>query len=235
MNMECINPQEIHEGDLLAYVDGAARPGVGEHIARCIFCRAEVAALQVWEQGFHLAFERTNCPETEVLLQYHMNMLPSAAQQKVGKHVKDCDACQVELTRFLPQLGEPSLIEHIQQTGRELIEAILQPLAMRPKTVFRGNASEEVYQAGDYQVVFVKEPPVGAENRWGLEGQVIQKESPTAVLSGQVSLWQAEYLVTQDIVDVFGYFALANVMAGSYTLRIELQTQEIIVSHVTIP
>ena len=42
----CIAPSEIRQGDLVAYLDGAGRPEVTRHIARCPACSAEVEALR---------------------------------------------------------------------------------------------------------------------------------------------------------------------------------------------
>ncbi|MCL4266138.1 MAG: hypothetical protein KJ069_23210 [Anaerolineae bacterium] len=236
MTTKCVNPQEIREGDLLAYMAGAARQEVGKHIAQCPYCAVEVAALRLLEVDFQVALERAYCPETDVLLQYHMRMLPAAERQQVQNHVLNCPDCQVELRHFLPQPTPLSWIEQLQRAGRTLVEAIQLPPPMQPAFVMRGSAQEESYQAGNYQIVLAKEPPIAAENRWGLEGQVIHNENPTAIiLQGRVSLRQTDTLIAQDEVDSFGYFGLANIAAGIYTLHIELQVDDIIVNNVTIP
>lgn len=235
MTTKCVNPQEIREGDLLAYMAGVARQEVGQHIAECAYCAAEVASLRLLEVSFQAALERAYCPETDVLLQYHMNMLSAAERQQVQNHVLTCPDCQAELRHFLPQPAPLSWIERLRQAGRTLVEAIQLPPPMQPTFVLRGSVQEESYQAGNYQIVLAKEPPIAAENRWGLEGQVIHNENPVAVLQGHVSLWQADSLIAQDEVDSFGYFGLANIAAGVYTLHIELQVDDMIVNNVTIP
>ena len=42
----CIAPEEIQEGDLVAYLEGDAPLRVKDHIARCAFCAAEIEALR---------------------------------------------------------------------------------------------------------------------------------------------------------------------------------------------
>lgn len=235
MTTQCVNPQEIHEGDLLAHIGGAARSGVGEHVARCLFCAAEAAALQLLEEQFQTVLYRANCPETDVLLQAHMEMLPTAERRQVQEHITQCSDCQAEVRRFLPKSITPSWRGRLRQAGRTFLEAIEVPAAMRPALVMRGVSPEELYQAGNYQVVLAKQPPIAAENRWEMEGQVIQNEEATAVFPGQVSLWQEESLIARDVVDEFGYFGLANIVAGIYTLHIVLQVDDIIIINVTIP
>ena len=48
----CLAPDEIQEGDLLAYLEGAASSPVARHIARCPVCAAEVESLRDLERLF---------------------------------------------------------------------------------------------------------------------------------------------------------------------------------------
>ncbi len=230
---QCINTAEIQEGDLLAYVWGQARPGVADHVGQCAFCAAETADLRQMERVFQAALYRAECPETDTLLQYHLEVLPNQKQQQVRQHLATCPHCQVELQRFRPKPVQPSWLERLQQAGRTVLEAI-QVSHLEPVLALRGETYQRVYQVGVYQVVLAVEPPIAAENRWGLEGQVMQLAEPTAVLQGQVSLWQAETQITTDVVDEFGYFLLENIAAGEYTLRIELTTDSIIINPITL-
>lgn len=57
MNKQCIAPQEIQEGDLLAYIEGDASPAVVRHIAHCTACAAEVESLREVDVLFSAAFQ----------------------------------------------------------------------------------------------------------------------------------------------------------------------------------
>jgi len=57
MNKQCIAPQEIQEGDLLAYIEGDASQAVVRHIARCTACAAEVESLREVDVLFSAAFQ----------------------------------------------------------------------------------------------------------------------------------------------------------------------------------
>lgn len=230
---QCINTTEIQEGDLLAYVWGESRPEVAAHISRCAFCAAETADLRLLETAFQTALYRADCPETDTLLQYHLGMLPTKQQKQVQTHLTTCSHCQAEIQRFLPKPAQPSWLERLQQTGKTVLEAIQIP-QMQPVLALRGESHQKVYQVGAYQVVLATEPPMAAENRWGVEGQVMQLADPTAVLQGTASLWQADTQVASDTVDEFGYFELENITSGEYTLHIELPTDTIVINPVTL-
>jgi hypothetical protein len=57
MDKQCIAPQEIQEGDLLAYVEGDASPTVVRHIAKCSACAQEVESLREVDLLFSAAFQ----------------------------------------------------------------------------------------------------------------------------------------------------------------------------------
>jgi anti-sigma factor RsiW len=56
----CIAPKEIQEGDLLAYIEGAASGPVSRHIARCSACAAEVEALRLTDSLFRHVLSGAN-------------------------------------------------------------------------------------------------------------------------------------------------------------------------------
>src|SRR5688500_12617448 len=99
---ECVAPDKIKEGDLLAFLEGEAPAAVQAHVARCLHCRNEVTVLQQMNTLFAAALgdERANCPETDELLQYQAGLLNQARQQRVQVHLKTCDYCQDELAEL---------------------------------------------------------------------------------------------------------------------------------------
>lgn len=231
---ECINPAEIQEGDLIAYIWGDARPTVTAHIAQCAFCAAETADLRLMEVAFQTALYRIDCPQTDTLLHYHLGMLSAKEQKQVQEHFVTCPNCRAEAQRFLPQPISPSWLERLSQAGRTVLEAV-QVAQMQPVLALRGEVHQKLYQVGKYQLVLATEPPVATENRWGLEGQVMLLTEITAVLQGRASLWQGDALIANDLVDEFGYFELKNIEAGDYTLHIELLADNLIINPLTIP
>jgi hypothetical protein len=58
----CIAPDELQEGDLVAYMEGVASPDVVRHITRCPACAAEVEALGQIDSMFSAVLNRTPTP-----------------------------------------------------------------------------------------------------------------------------------------------------------------------------
>ena len=57
MDKRCIAPQEIQEGDLLAYIEGEASSAVVRHVAHCAACAQEVQSLREVDVLFSAAFQ----------------------------------------------------------------------------------------------------------------------------------------------------------------------------------
>lgn len=57
----CIAPAEIREGDLLAYLEGAAADRVAAHVAGCQACAAEAVALRLADSLLHRALNQADC------------------------------------------------------------------------------------------------------------------------------------------------------------------------------
>ncbi len=96
----CIAPNEIQDGDLLAYVDGAASAVVTDHLGRCAACQADAAALAALDAELVAALFRAACPPTEDLLAYQVNLLGTGEQAQIRLHVQTCGHCQGELAEL---------------------------------------------------------------------------------------------------------------------------------------
>jgi hypothetical protein len=240
----CVSPEEIQDGDLLAFVEGEASPAVRAHLARCLYCAQEAAALQQVDALFAVAHYRADCPATEQLLGYQAGLLSPAENRRVKGHVKDCRDCQADLAELA---GEPApsmlnrlataVSQSLQEAGKQLIEAVLLPDQPRPMLALRGESQQHaIYQAGPYQLILAKAPPIAGENLWQLEGQLgIAEGPPAATWTGQVSLLREGQPVAGDVVDELGYFALANIRPGIYDLSLELNASILLIPAITIP
>ncbi|MCI0399407.1 MAG: hypothetical protein L0322_31345 [Chloroflexi bacterium] len=242
--VECIAPEEIQEGDLLAYVEGEASPAVAAHVARCHFCATEVAGLRRVSSLFAGALYRTGCPETDELLYYQAGLLAGADRQRVQQHIQSCPYCQEELQQLAAEPPQPALshpgsswLQSLQEGGKEILQALLLPVQPRPALALRGDSRQQdaVYQAGSYQVTLAKVPPLAGENVWQVEGQVVSQAGAALQPGGQVILERNDEPVANDVVDEFGYFSLENVGPGAYTLTIDLTSSLVSLADFTIP
>ena len=97
MSEGCINPTAIHEGDLIAYVDGIARKAVTEHIHRCPACAREVGEFKVLQSVLAIKLYRHSCPEPDRLLAYRLGELEDEEILTVARHLDQCPHCAREL------------------------------------------------------------------------------------------------------------------------------------------
>jgi hypothetical protein len=242
--IHCVAPEEIGEGDLLAFAEGEASPAARAHMARCPFCTQEAAALQQVDSLFAASFHRAECPESELLLRYQVELLSSTEKRRVEQHIKSCRDCQADLTAIA---GEPppsplsrlasTLSQSLKEAGKQVIEAILLPDQPRPVLALRGESRQQaIYQAGSYRLVLAKSPPIAGEKLWQLEGQLAAADGfPITRLTGQVFLLREDQAIASDVIDEFGYFALSDIRPGVYDLSIELNTSVLLIPAITVP
>lgn len=231
---QCIAPSEIQDGDLLAYLDGQASVLVREHLARCAACRTDAADLASLERELAAALFRAACPPTQDLLMFQVHLLGRSEAAPIRLHVQGCVHCQAELAELaavpLFSTAQP-LSDRLRDAGKRLFSAVLIPPVGQPALQRRGTEqASQIYQAGLFQVLLAKVPPVVAENIWHIEGQILGTEETgnLADLLGpadvQISLLRDDplaALVAQDTVDDLGFFLLEGVAAGAYVLQIE--------------
>lgn len=228
----CKAPQEIQEGDLAAYLNGVASPAVREHIARCPAHRRELADLLAIDGAVDAALFRAGCPAPDMLLLYQAGFLDRADAESVRTHLDSCSHCQAEVGELLAVLEtsraqeSTSLLEQVLQAGKQVLHAILVSGSARPAGLaVRGDESlQRQYRADDYQILLSVVPPIAAENRWQIEGQVLELDRPLAGRPGD-SVHLLDRIgdpVALDVVDDFGYFVIEGVPSNRYQLHINL-------------
>ncbi len=120
--------------------------------------------------------------------------------------------------------------------------------AAQPALQWRGDElSSLVYQAGPFQIILAKVPPVVAENIWQIEGQLLASDPSDDAGDLANLLNQADVQVTllkenpapvpvaQDTVDDLGFFLLEGVESGTYVLQIDTPTTTIRLADFKIP
>ncbi len=241
MAYTCIAPNEITEGDLLAYLEGSAPAAVVAHIARCPACAAEVAALRSAATMLIAALDRPACPDLDDLLLYQADLLPHAERRRLHRHIQGCVHCQQELVQLAAPLAatvSPPVVERIAEVGRRILTGLLQPASPTPALALRGHAPRQyTYQAGDYQLILAVLPPLVDEDVWQLEGQLIGYHAASFANDAAITVrvQQAGVVVVQDTLDEFGFFAGDQLAAGTYTLQIDLPDAQILIEGLSIP
>ena len=232
MAVECINPGEIREGDLIAYLDGTAPAGVSSHVARCPACAADVVSMRKTQALITASMIRVDCPATDELLEYQAGLLGKKDAQRIKRHVQGCADCQHELAELAAPLvtaNRLSLLERLRLAGQEILTAMLLPPAPQPAFALRGGEQHRYeYGANGYRVQLVLSAAESAVNGWQIEGRIAQ-DNPSQPLLGTVTLWQADALIVSEELNEFGFFVFENIRVGDYSLHLELPASRTLV------
>ena len=247
----CIAPDQIREGDLLAFLDGDAPAQVADHLDRCPACRTDLAQLADTSAFLGGALFRMACPPTEDLLAYQTNLLGRGDTAQIDLHVQGCPYCQAELAELaavpLPAPAPTRLADRLRHAGRRLIDAVRVTPAAQPVLQLRGDEqTSQIYQAGDFQIILAKVPPMVAEDIWQIEGQLMAEsdaaqahlEEPDAlraVLRPTGAGDEAAESVAEDVVDDLGFFLLEGLTSGTYVLEITTPDAVLRIEDFTIP
>ena len=233
MNALCIAPHEIQEGDLLAYLEGAATPGVAAHMARCAFCMAEAAGLAGMDAILLAAHVRVACPAPDDLLMYQAGLLSRPAKRRVKQHLATCAACQADLARLaLPVTAsvQTPLVERLRQ-ARAVIMATLQPPLFQPALALRGQEKRlRLFSAPPYQVLLNVIPPAYSGESWRVEGQLtLASGGLLEPAARQADLLQADVVSSRDRLDAFGFFAFDNLLPHTDDLHLTLPHADLLI------
>jgi len=246
MKEKCINPNQIKEQDLVDFVDGVAPTEVQNHVAMCKTCQMKINRLQKEFALLYAAAYEYDCPTSDDLLLYQAGLLAAVDQQRVETHLQECKACQLHVQQLLdvpdesptPRWLTDAIWERLWETGKQLWESVKLPAPMvsQPALVFRGGERvRETYGAENYQIGIVKIMPIANENRWQMEGQIVNQVNPAEMLHGRIQLHTNDELIVSDIIDEFGYFALKELPSGNYIILLELEEGLITIPDFTIP
>ncbi len=242
MRETCINPHELAEGDLMAYVDGGAPSAVAAHVQRCPYCQEEVRRLRRLAERLPAVLFRADCPDPLTLAQYQMNLLPTDEHVHIDQHVADCADCRAELQQLSTVDADPAavLLDRIREVRgaiRRVVEAVLvSPLPRRAAIAgVRGWPGPHRYQAGDLDVILEWEPGPGPARKGNLLGRVTQRGHPVEGIAGSwVWLAAAGEIQNTTVLDETGCFTLRLVPWGVYDLGFGWEDNAILVRDVQV-
>ncbi len=226
----CINPSQIEEGDLIAYLHGEAAPEVCEHIARCAYCADQVEQLRLVDAQLLAAFYRDDCPSPEVLADLVLDRLPAVERLRVAAHVRGCPACaeEVAAVRDLAGAEPPSLLTRLREA---LALALLaRPVAGAPAPV-RGEEWQARFEVDDLVVTL-------SLQAGRLTGRVRQRNVPPDTdYSGQVWLLGEKMLADEEIpsseIDERGRFYLSLPTGGPpYALLLQTRGRHVAIENI---
>ncbi len=233
--IKCIAPQELEEGDQIAYIDGEASPLVISHINQCPFCQQEVAILAHEVLLLTDAMFRPQCPDMDMLLLYSHSMISQGELQSIRRHVHTCLDCQTEMAALVQPFFEDKIADFLTTVRRKFHVALKPaPSPRAAQLVFRGDSEQESYSADKYQILLNKLPPIGTADFWQIEGQITCPEDPFIEWVGHVLLTLAGEEVAQAVLDEFGSFAFQNLQLSSYALYFVLPENTVMIDQIMV-
>ena len=156
---ECVNPSELKEGALAAWVEGEeVGEDVRDHLARCSHCAAQVAARRRAIAVLRATLHRRSCPTPEQLGLYQLNLLPAGERLILAKHVCECPHCTQDLQALARVGDKSSLLERLRHAA-EVIEATLLPAPRLQAAPLRGMFPElQRFHAGGMDIHISVQP-----------------------------------------------------------------------------
>lgn len=227
---DCIDPAEIKEGDLMAYVDGSAGDTVRQHVSRCAACAAEAQSLVAMQRSLVGTLYRFSCPSPDALAGYLARDLDRNDALLVTQHVRECPHCARELAA-LARAGRPGA--GLVRKAMEALEAVLvRPAGEWQPAVVRGApgglVGTERYQADEVEVLLALEDPVARGDSQDVTGLLhIGGRVPEGVGEATVELYLDEGLVGLAQVSARGQFHFEGLARGTYAACLVWGAREI--------
>jgi len=227
----CINPNEIEEGDLIAYLHGDTSSQVVEHIAHCAFCAEQVEQLRMVDAQLLASFYRQACPTAEVLADFVLNRLPTPEKLRVAAHVRGCTACSKEVAAVRDMADEPppSLLARLREWLA--LALVARPVAHAAAPA-RGEGWQSRFEVEDLIVTLSTQPA-------SLTGRVRRRGAPSdADYSGRAWLLSEEAAAdaepARSRIDARGRFRFVEPAAGSFTLLLQIGEQHVALEAIEI-
>jgi anti-sigma factor RsiW len=238
LSENCVDPTEIQEGDLMAYVDGVAEEAVVRHVRRCPACARQVQVLAGLGAALTVNLYRHTCPEPDQMIAYQQGELEGNEKLAVAQHLRQCPHCARELAD-LAREERASLRERLR-AAIETLEAVLVPPRAQGAAVGgagggRPPPAARVYRAGEIEIILSWQAVWAQPDRWDLSGQVRVEGRVLEMIGGaRVELYRGAGLIAIVAVDSGGRFAFAGVEPADYDLCLLWENRDITVKAVQV-
>ena len=173
---------------------------------------------------------RIDCPPSEDLGEYHLNMLTDKKTQAIHQHAAVCPHCSQELAQLATYMAD--LAPELDYSLREKVQILIAQLmpsgfaspSLPPALAFRGETNVPLmYEAGEYQLnLEIQDDPAMSEHK-SILGLLIRGDG--SVFEAQ--LWQNGRSIQQTSIDDLGNFVFTNLPSGVYDLILSQHLAEI--------
>ncbi len=238
MEETCIDPAEIREGDLMAYVDGVAHGSVVAHVRRCPACARQAQELSGLQALLTDSLFRHSCPTSEQLIAFRHAELRGSEQLLVTQHLRQCPHCAREMAA-LARSERQSLAERLGAALTVLTAVRLAPAAQAAAVragAGQRRAAPQVYRAGEIEVILDLRVSATGLHQQDLSGLVhIGGQVPATIGGAQVEIYRRDELIAVAQVSARGHFAFAAIDPADYDLALLWGKQEIRLQGIQVP
>jgi hypothetical protein len=226
----------------MAFVDGEAPLAVADHIRHCPSCGAEAADLSVLQGRLSTVLNRVDCPPTQLLGEYSLDLLVAEQRTAIAGHVLECVRCAAELQTLRAFLREEALAAAPEAGAmarlRRVVATLFVPTpSYAPGAVaLRGaaDATAQTYQAADMTITLGP----GAQPRRGrasMMGLMVREAGDAEVPPGSIArLLAPSGAVESAEIDELGNFTFDDLHPGTFVLELQLADTVVVVEDVTV-
>lgn len=245
--IRCIEPGTVSPDDLVAFAHGEAPPVVWRHVDRCPSCQAVAGDYGRMARVLRAGLFRRSCPESIVLGEYAMGILPPTEAQQVAAHILECPHCGTETDSFRAFLATPDLdpaaspIAAVTAAATAVTGTLRRLFAVPsapPTSAFAGlrgggGTASMTYSAdGLHLTVSIQRSSRGAP------GSVVigLLEPGIEDYAGIVAeLYAGDQLLQRQEVDDLGNFLFNSVSAGTYRIEVTVPAAIVVIDPLEIP
>ncbi|HNT73523.1 MAG TPA: hypothetical protein PKH77_00750 [Anaerolineae bacterium] len=220
--MTCIDPYELEEGALSAFLEDGADARVAAHLARCPYCAARVAAYRLTLARLKTQLYRRACPPAEILALYQLALATPAERLTIAAHVRECPHCRRELDELARDAVSPSLLDRLRQ-GVDVLVAAFVPAPRLQAAPQRGETPPLLrFRVGDLEIHLSQQSghELGQRTLLGRLWSMTTGAPPEP--GTEVWLWRADEAWAA-VVEADGTFTFDDVEPGRYSLGLEWQ------------
>jgi hypothetical protein len=206
----CIDPTEINEGDLMAYVDGTADQAVVEHIRRCPACARQAQELAALQATLTARLYRASCPAPDQLIAFQRGELWGNEKSTVAQHLRQCPHCAREL----------AALAHDEEEDVNPGERFCTAIEVRVAPGMR-RTTAQVYRLCHVKVTVTQRLSRANPGRWDLSGQVdLGGRGPESINGTTAELYRGKELVATIAVSPLGRFTFRDLEPADYDLNL---------------
>jgi hypothetical protein len=185
------------------------------------------------EAWLHRSLYRFDCPDPHTLGEYELEFLEPEQRTRIAAHASECDHCRAELQTLRAFLTEPTQVpESILDRVRRLVATLVTPASGIAHAGLRGNSTPavRVYEVEDVTVTIGPGQGPGT-----LIGLVMATSSPPEVLMGrEVRLVPQSGVPRAAALDDIGNFDFEDLVAGTYSLELDLPDSVVVIEELRL-